>query len=166
MRQLGSTERPFESRVPAEGEALCSWKTAKPDYRIDPETGCWEWLKFKLRGYGKITPGPTGERYAYRAYYVAAYGAIPDGHDVHHKCENPGCVNPAHLEALPAKGPHSHRAKHHQAISPLSWEQVREIRAKHAAGRTGVSLAEEYGISGHCISQIVRHLSWREEMAA
>lgn len=32
--------------------------------------------------------------------YWFAYGEIPEGHVIHHRCENKRCVNPDHLEAV------------------------------------------------------------------
>lgn len=50
-------------------------------------------------------------------------------------------------------------ARHHQA--KLTEEQVRAIRADHAAGVEGVALAQRYGVSQTCISRIVLRRSWR-----
>lgn len=39
-------------------------------------------------------------RQAHVVAWEAVHGPVPDGFHVHHKCENPPCVNPDHLEAL------------------------------------------------------------------
>lgn len=63
--------------------------------------GCWYWTGARLqRGYGTFffEGGPvSASRWSY-AYFV---GAIPVGFEVDHLCENPPCVNPDHLEAVP-----------------------------------------------------------------
>ena len=45
----------------------------------------------------------------------------------------------------------------------LRFDEVREIRAKRAAGRTTRALAEEYRVSRQTISSIVNGKSWKEE---
>lgn len=60
--------------------------------------GCWVWMGSRNRknGYGEVQT-PKGKRYAHRFAYEATYGAIPTGLYVLHQCDNPPCVNPAHL---------------------------------------------------------------------
>lgn len=147
--------------LPREGESLSKHKLAKPDYRIDEDTGCWEWLKFKLKGYGRRPAGGLSQ-YAHRAYYEAAYGPIPDKHDVHHKCENPGCVNPAHLEAVPWR---QHDEEHWLAGKGLSIETIKEIRELgRQPGVRACDVAERFGISEFSVYRHWRGDSWAESL--
>lgn len=67
------------------------------------ETPCWIWQRYLNRdGYGKMWDG-TRVNGAHRIYFEREFGEIPDGHDVHHRCGERACVNPAHLEALSRK---------------------------------------------------------------
>lgn len=69
--------------------------------------GCWETRYFRdPNGYGMVpTPGETSSTTrAHRVAYEHFIGPIPPdlgehhGTVVRHKCDNPPCVNPAHLE--------------------------------------------------------------------
>lgn len=72
--------------------------TAKVD-RSSGEDSCWEWMAAKnAQGYGKIGKGgDDGWVFAHRVAYEAAYGKVPEGQIVMHRCDNPGCCNPRHL---------------------------------------------------------------------
>jgi hypothetical protein len=62
-------------------------------YRIDPVTGCWEWQLGKMgSGYGAISRGGK-TRSAHLWLYEKLVGPVPMGHELHHVCENVGCVN-------------------------------------------------------------------------
>ena len=69
-------------------------------------SGCHEWrarVTCNPEGrYGVLPPiaaRQIGESLAHRAAHVLAHGPIPDGLLVLHSCDNPPCVNPAHLRA-------------------------------------------------------------------
>ena len=62
------------------------------------DTGCWLWtVHLSKDGYGKYAGGT-----AHRRVYELLVEPIPDGVHLHHKCMNPRCVNPAHLEPVTA----------------------------------------------------------------
>src|SRR5688572_29884902 len=63
---------------------------------------CWNWVGSTRNGYGTTTEGGCDGRllYAHRVSYMIAFGEIPSGLVVHHRCGNQLCVNPAHLEPL------------------------------------------------------------------
>ena len=65
-------------------------------------SGCWFWMGNRTKGdYGRFSVGGRLDRMRYRAHryaWMMTYGPIPDGMDVMHKCDQPSCVNPEHLE--------------------------------------------------------------------
>lgn len=60
--------------------------------------GCWEWTgSLNSGGYGTVgRQGLTG-RTLHRLAWEMAYGPIPDGAQVLHRCDNRKCCRPDHL---------------------------------------------------------------------
>ena len=67
-------------------------------------SGCWGWKgSHSSVGYAKMSEtlgGKTRHLGAHRVAYELFVGPIPAGLQIHHVCENRGCVNPQHLRIV------------------------------------------------------------------
>ena len=120
----------------------------------DPATGCMNWRgTLFANGYGRI-----GGQRAHRVAYESAYGAIPDGMLVCHRCDNRACVNPEHLflgttddnmADMVAKGRSARGERHGRA--KITQETAAEIRKSTLKCREAAAL---YGVSKSMVSYI------------
>lgn len=63
-----------------------------------PFSGCWIWMGcVSSDGYSQINQKPWS---GHKSAYIAANGDVPEGLEIHHKCNVRCCVNPDHLEAV------------------------------------------------------------------
>ena len=83
---------------------------------VERGSGCWEWQGSRTPdGYGRINSGGRGVPLpAHRVSYELHVGPIPEGFEIDHLCKNPGCVNPAHLEAV------THKENIRRGLSPAA----------------------------------------------
>lgn len=78
---------------------------------LDPDSGCWNWQRFvDEKGYGRRHGG--GSDKAHRHYYELLVEPIEEDRDLHHTCENKGCINPRHLRPVTRA---EHRRLHEEA---------------------------------------------------
>lgn len=131
---------------------------------------CWPWSGCRDRdGYGRCRYPGMATRRAHRVAYVLARGPIPSDAVVRHKCDNPPCCNPGHLETG-SSADNARDAKRRGRLprgedhgrAKLTWEKVTAIRTRFAAG--GVSkaaLAREFGIHDTSVGFIIREQQWK-----
>lgn len=138
---------------------------------------CIEWTGYRIKGgYGRIKR--QGKNLlAHRIAYCEHNGVSLDeirGLEVRHVCDNPPCVNPAHLVI----GTHAENMKdmHERGRNPptqrekngrakLTEEQVAEIRREHISGCRiygAFALARKYGVDKRQIGRIVNGEQWPE----
>lgn len=117
---------------------------------LPESTGCIPWVGSLLAsgGYGRIRHRGRDTR-AHRYAWERVHGPIPTGLLVCHTCDNPPCVNVAHLFlGTDADNVRDMAIKGRVRGAKLKPEAVASIRERYAAG--GVSqrtLAREFGVS-------------------
>lgn len=136
---------------------------------LDAETGCWVWTgSFYPNNYGRIFVGKIQEmahRFSYRVHVMP----LPSGSVcVLHQCDNPKCVNPAHLFTgsqnenladMRAKKRHVYGTRCYNA--KLTEKVIPKIRAACARGDGYETVARRYGVSRNAIRQIICGRTWR-----
>ena len=134
---------------------------------------CIEWGMARSNGYGvKKFQGKT--RKAHRLAYVEHFGLTLEdieGLVVMHTCDNPPCVNPAHLRLgtqtdnvadRDAKGRQCRAAGMENSQAKLTEYAVRWIRSLHSEGHfSQYELADLFGVVQANVSNIVNRKTWK-----
>ena len=72
--------------------------------KVHKTSTCWLWTGSRISsGYGNFRGENGCNVLVHRFAYETLIGPIPDGLMLDHLCRNPACVNPAHLEPVPAR---------------------------------------------------------------
>lgn len=130
---------------------------------------CWIWQGSKRGQYGGLMF--RGKRDgAHRVSYLINCGEIPEGIDVLHRCDNPLCVNPAHLFLGThadnmhdmkmkgrAKAPRGERAN----AGKLTAAEVLQIRELLKIGLTHREIAACFGVSQVAVTNIHTGATWK-----
>ena len=135
--------------------------------RSDPKA-CWIWPRSRTAfGYGKFQIGAKITINAHRvAYFITHPSEWPSGLVVMHSCDNPPCINPAHLSL----GNHAHNAQdrskkgrsgHPMHNAKIDMATANEIRAIYAKGGLAMKeLAVQYGMSFGEVQRIIQNTRW------
>lgn len=67
-------------------------------FYVSKRESCWLWTGgLNEYGYGKFNPDRRRPVLSHRFAWTITHGPIASGLNVLHRCDNPPCVNPAHL---------------------------------------------------------------------
>jgi len=163
-------------RGPGYCDRTCRWPLTERERFFtkivcDLQTGCWLWTGSALSGqagYGGFARRHRQSQQAHHASWEFAYGPIPPGMFVLHRCDVRLCVRPEHLflgtqldnvRDRDAKGRSMHGETQHHA--KLSDSDVIDIRRRWRAGTPQATLAREYGMRVPQIANIVHRRAWK-----
>ncbi len=135
--------------------------------------GCWEWTAHRNRkGYGRFSVNAAiGPRFAHRLAFADAFGRIPAGKFILHGCDNPACVNPAHLRIGTAKENVADMDERQRRVTPavngeanpfskLTDEKVTAIRAAYIDGMPRTELSASFDVNPLTLQDIIYGRSW------
>ena len=159
------------------GAKYCNLKCFGKTLLVDParafqtsykivESGCWEWTGSRsVQGYGRIGKA-SGTIKAHRLSYELHHGPIGEGLFVCHKCDNPPCVNPAHLFAgtareniqdMDRKGRRVTVRGEDRGHTKLTAKSAKEI---FLDPRVYTEIAADYGVTREAIGSIKQGETW------
>lgn len=124
------------------------------------ENGCWEWAAaLGANGYGQFKFGRIA--YAHRFSYYIFNGDLCEGMEICHTCDNPACVNPAHLwQGTKSENMRDAAMKGRTNTVRLSPDDVRRIRNLHNLKYPVADLARRFNCTTTTIYDIVNRRSW------
>lgn len=140
------------------------------DRSADAANGCRVWTgPRRANWYGRILKNGT-ETGAHRLSYEVHVGPIPRGLQVCHRCDNPPCINPAHLFL----GDHTANARDmFEKGRGQTWGRRSMTRADAEralslvrSGVTQSAVAKKLGVGRTTIGAIVRGQNWSWAHAA
>jgi hypothetical protein len=131
--------------------------------KTSPNGECLEWLGCTgVGGYGRITYKGKSV-YTHIAMWKVEKGEIPNGLCVLHTCDNPKCINIAHLtlgshrsnmEDRDKKG----RWKHPGPYGSLSSVEAEQIRTSYSTGNfTIVQLSQKFKVAYNTVYLVLKN---------
>ena len=129
-------------------------------------TGCLLWSgAIDRKGYGKFWYDGKSDK-AHRVSWSMAFGAIPNGLCVLHRCDTPACVNEGHL-FLGTLGDNSKdmRTKGRvrrgvRQFAPFSAEDANKVHDMRASGMLQREIGAALGIDRSTVSRILSGERW------
>jgi len=148
--------------------------------KVNKTDTCWLWTAAKIGGgYGYFAVLPKNEtrgwnsgsicKAAHRVSWIMHNSNIPEGLLVLHKCDNPSCVNPAHLflgtfrdnsTDMVRKGRQAKGEDNGGGVK-LTNKSVKEIRILNKMDFSHATVAKLYGVSRTLVKRIIKRQLWK-----
>lgn len=133
---------------------------------------CWTWTGSAdaRTGHGEFHVSVERGRVKAQSFALelATGKRCPEGQGGLHHCDNPPCVNPAHVyygtqkqNAADMVERQRHQIGEQRPNARLTSEQVVEIRERFAGGETFTVLRAEFGLTSGAVSNIVNGKNWK-----
>lgn len=156
--------------LPLPPSEVCVALLARRGWTVN-ERGCWviNASQNRKNGYGMIWHGPKQGGHLYvasRLGYAAWVGEISDGERVLHTCDNPPCINPAHLflgsmqanmDDMRAKG----RGRYPGRKRVYDDDIVARVQQQHRQGMSYKAIARATGITDVTVRLMVLGRYWQ-----
>ena len=136
---------------------------------------CWPWTAALYpKGYGQFNVDGRAVL-ASRFSWELHHGPILGGLWMLHRCDNPPCVNPAHLflgtsadniQDMVAKGRARGAvgtANRHAKLTPAEVREIRHLHVRYSPRFGARALAARFGVTDVMVSKIARDEAWRYE---
>jgi len=136
------------------------------NYTAGDPSACWLWTgSVHHSGRAIIADERNRQRIAARVAWELSNGQIPHRLLVCHTCDNPRCVNPAHLFlGRDVDNVADRDRKGRQAVGTAKKNAKLtevEVRAIRASGKTDLAVARDFGVSPALVWLIRRRRAWK-----
>lgn len=140
--------------------------------RRHPSLGpCWEWTGRETgrMGYSQMRVAGAPILAAHRVSFWAHTGRLPtDGELLLHQCDNPKCVNPAHLklgshaENMAERQDRERQSRGARHYNGLPAPQVQSIRYHLSLGWSHSKVAEKHHVSPAAVQRIATGKTYKD----